>query len=225
MTETIKNNDFIEIEYLGRTDGEVFDTNVPEELKKINPQAEAKPLVVVAGKDMLVKGFDKELEGKEIGKKYSIKIAPEEAYGNRNPKLIKLIPKRVFSEHKMNPVAGMTVSLDNQVAKIVSASGGRVLVDFNNPLSGKDLEFDFTITKKITDIKQKINTLQEFYFRQVFEYDIDEKAKKIIFKEVQLAPVLNMFKDKFKDLVGMDLEIFAKKEDKPKEAKPEDKKE
>ena len=221
MTETIKNNDFIEIEYLGRTDGEVFDTNIPEELKKINPQAEAKPLTVVAGKEMLVKGFDKELAGKEIGKKYTINITPEEGYGKRNPQLIKLIPKKIFLQHKMNPIAGMTVALDNQMAKIVSVSGGRVLVDFNNPLSGKDLEFDFTVKKKITDLKEKIDTLQDFYFRQRFDYDLDEKAKKIIFKEVQLAPVLNVFKDKFKELVDMELEIFSKKQDK----KPEDKNE
>jgi len=224
MTEKIKDKDFLEIEYLGKTDGEVFDTNIEAEAKKINPEAKVQPLRVAAGQGMLVPGFDKELAGKEVGKKYTIKIAPEEAYGKRNPQLLKMIPKKVFIDHKMNPVAGMTLTMDNAVAKIISVSGGRVMTDFNHPLAGKDLEFTFTIKKLITDIKEKINTIQAAFLGKEFEFDVDEKAKKIIFKEVALMHILNSLRPKFQDLIGMDVEIFSKPEKKEKE-KTEDKKE
>lgn len=222
MSDKIKPKDFVEIEFIGRTDGEVFDTNIPAEARKVNPEAKVAPIVVSTGQEMLVKGFDKALEGKEIGKKYTITIKPEEAYGNRDPKLIKMIPKKVFLEHEMNPVAGMTVSLDNAIAKIISASGGRIMVDFNNPLAGKELEFEFTITKKVIDKKEQVKALQTFLFRKEFEFDLDEKRKMIVFKEPQLTPILNAFKDKFKDLIGYDVEIFSKPEkaEKP-EKKPE----
>lgn len=212
MAETTKKKQFVEIEYLGKTDGQTFDTNILEEAKKINPNSTVNPLKIIIGEGMLVPGFEKELEGKEMGKKYSIKIAPEEGYGKRNPKGVQLIPKNLFLEHKMNPVKGMTLTLDNRLAKVISVSGGRVMVDFNHPLAGKELAFDFTITKEIKDIKEKVDTLQQALFRQIFEYDLDETAKKIIFKQTELAQILNLFKDKFKDLLGYSVEIFVKKE-------------
>lgn len=212
MPEKTKKRDFVEVEYIGRTDNEVFDTNIPSQAKKINPDANPKPLAVCIGEGLVVKGFDKALEGKEIGKKHKVVIPPEQAYGNRDSKLIKMMPKRVFTEHKMNPVAGMTVSLDNALAKIVSASGGRIMVDMNNPLAGKELEFEFTIKRKITDLDSKINTLQQAFFRQQFPFDLDKEKKKIIFKDLQLLTIVNIFKDKFKDILGYDLEILEKNE-------------
>ena len=214
MPEIVKPKDFVEIEFIGRTDGEVFDTNIPSEARKVNPKSNVEPIVVCAGQKMLVKGFDDALESKEIGKKYTINLQPEQAYGKRDPKLIKMIPKKVFLEHEMNPVAGMTVSLDNAVAKIISASGGRIMVDFNNPLAGKELEFEFTITKKVTDVKEKAGALQKFLFRKVFDFDIDEQRKMLVFKEPQLTPFLSAFREKFKEMIGYDVEIFKKVENK-----------
>jgi FKBP-type peptidyl-prolyl cis-trans isomerase 2 len=214
MVEKTKKNDFVEIEYIGRTDGEVFDSNIPKEVKKVNPQAESKPLIAAIGVGMVVKGLDKDLEAKEIGKKYIVLVKQEDAYGKRNPQMIRTVQKAAFLEHEMNPVPGMTVALDNQLAKIISVSGGRVMVDFNHPLAGKELEFEYTIKKKLTDTKEKINALQNFFFRKEFEFDLDDKDKKIIFKDLQLAPILNMFKDKFKELIGYDVEILAKKDKK-----------
>jgi len=209
-----KKGDFIEIEFIGKTENEIFDTNIPEELKKINPKAEAKPLIVCIGQDMVIKGLDKDLVGKELGKKYKVEIPFDLAYGSRRPELIKLIPKKIFTEQNMNPVQGMTVALDNNIAKIVSVSGGRIMVDFNNPLAGKDLEFEYTIKKKIEDLKEKINALQDFFFRQRFEYDINKEKKMITFKDINLTPILQMFRENFKNTIGYDVEILAGKEQK-----------
>jgi len=225
MTEKIQDKDFIELEYLGKTNGQVFDTNIESEAKKINPEAKVQPLKVAAGQAMLVSGFDKALKGKEIGKKYNIKIQPEEAYGKRNPQMVKMIPKKAFLDHKMDPVAGMTLTIDNALAKIISVSGGRVMTDFNHPLAGKELEFDFTIKRKITDIKEQINAFQSAILGKEFEFDIDKTAKKIIFKEPSLMHILNSLRPKFQDLFGMDIEIFSKPEKKEnKIGKKEDKK-
>lgn len=223
--EKTKKRDFIELEFTGRDalTGEIFDTNIPAEAKKLNPQAntkETKPMIVCIGEDMVVKGFDKELEGKETGKKYKVKLKPEDAFGKRMANLVKLIPKKIFTDNKMHPVAGMTVALDNMLAKIVSASGGRILVDLNNPLAGKDIEYEFEIKRLITDIKEKVNAIQKFFFHQEFPFDLDNEKKKIIFKDVNLMQILNIFKDRFKELTGYDVEIFAKPDTKGK-LKPE----
>jgi FKBP-type peptidyl-prolyl cis-trans isomerase 2 len=211
-----KKNDFIEIEFLGKnlTNNEVFDTNIKEEAEKINIEYTGKPLVVCIGQNMVVKGFDEALEGKEIGKKFSVKINPENAFGKRQPNLSRMIPLRMFLEQKIYPQPGMTLALDNRLVKVMSVSGGRVLVDFNNPLAGKDIEYEFTIKKIVEDNKEKINAVQRFFFGHEFEFDLDEKSKKIIFKEIKLTPILNAFKDKFKEILGFDVEIFAQTEKK-----------
>jgi len=220
MAEKTKKHDFIELEFIGRNinDNEVFDTNIREEAKKLNPNVkEVKPLVVCIGADMVVKGLDEELIEKEIEKKYVAKLSPEKAFGKRDGKLIKLVPKRFFIEQKINPMPGMTLALDNSLVKVVSSSGGRVMIDFNNPLAGKDVEYEFTIKKIIVDNKDKINALQRFLFGKEFDFEIDEAKKMIIFSELQLTPILNVFKDKFKELLGFDVEILAKKKKEEKE--------
>jgi len=214
-TGLTKKHDFVELDFSGKSEGEVFDTTIKEEAKKLNPDIkETKSAVICIGEEMLVAGFDKALEGKELGKKYKISLRPEEAYGKRNAQMIKLIPKKVFLAQKMQPIAGMTVALDNNLAKIISVSGGRVLVDFNNPLAGKDVEYEFIIKRKITDTKERVNALQNFFFRHEFPFELDEARKKIVFKDLQLAPILKVFRDKFVQFTGFDVEIFDKKEKK-----------
>lgn len=211
----VQKNDFIEIEFTGKANGEVFDTTHKEEAKKIGIEADVKPVIVSVGNEMLLKGLDENLEGKEIEKQYSIKISPEKAFGSRNPSLIKTIPMKVFKEKNMNPVPGLTLQMDDYLAKILSVSGGRVTVDFNNPLAGKEIEYDFKVLRKVEDIKEKINALQDFFFRNRFEFTLDEKDKKVIFKEEKLLPFLQIFGAKFKEITGLTFEIEIKKENKP----------
>jgi FKBP-type peptidyl-prolyl cis-trans isomerase SlyD len=227
MAEKTKKHDFIELEFIGKNlnDNEVFDTNIKEEAKKINPNVkEVKPLVLCIGADMVVKGLDEAIIDKETEKKYTIKLTPEKAFGKRDGKLIKLVPKRFFIEQKINPVPGMTLALDNSLVKIVSSSGGRVMIDFNNPLAGKDVEYEFTIKKIISDNKEKVNALQRFLFGKEFEFEIDEAKKMITFSEIQLMPILNAFKEKFNELLGFDVEILAKKKKDEKTEVKENKK-
>ncbi len=224
---TTKKHDFVEVEFVGRNLGnnEIFDTNIPAEAKKIELEiTNNKPFIISIGRGMVVKGFDEALEDKEVGKKYTVKIGPEKAFGKRNPSLVRLIPMKVFAEQKIYPQPGMTLALDNNLVKVVSVSGGRVLVDFNNPVAGKDVEYEFTIKKLITDDTEKVRATQAFLFGHEFEFNLEEKdgKKKIVFSDIKLTPVLNAFKHKFKELLDMEVEILAKpekKEEKKEEVK------
>ncbi|MBS3075220.1 peptidylprolyl isomerase [Candidatus Pacearchaeota archaeon] len=232
--ETIHKNDFIEIEFTGLANGEIFDTTNKEEAKQIGLDADVKPMIICVGNQMLLKGLDEDLGGKEIGKKYSVHLTPDKAFGKRNPQMIKTIPLRVFKEKNMNPFPGMTIQLDNYIAKILSVSGGRIIVDFNNPLAGKELDYNFKITRKVEDVKEKINSLMDFFLRMRFDFEIDENNKKILFQKSEIKPFIEMFKDKFKAMTGFEFEVreeVEKKEEnkeaddvKKKEEKSEDKK-
>jgi len=229
----VQKNDFVEIEFSGKSNNEIFDTTNPEEAKSIGLNADVKPVIACIGKEMILKGLDDELDGKEVGEKYSIHLMPEKAFGKRNPSLIKTIPMRVFREKNMNPAPGMVFQFDNQLAKIISVSGGRVMTDFNNPLAGKEVDYDFKILKKVEDDKEKVNAIQDFFFRQRFEFEIIEndkhfrgpqkskiselKDKKVVFKEPKMKPIIDVFSKKFKEISGFDVEVAEEKKEEAEE--------
>ena len=213
----INKNDFIEIEFTGKisSTNEVFDTNIKADAEKADLEIkEIKPFVLSVGHKMLPAGFDADIEGKEINKEYTLDLKPEDAFGKRNPQLVRMIPTKHFHEQKIDPQRGMQLNLDGQLVKILSSDRGRTLVDFNNPLAGKPVTYTYKINKTITDQKQKINALQEFLFRQQFEFEITDK--KITFKiEKQFEPFVKMFTPKFEEILGLKIEskIIEKKEE------------
>jgi len=221
MVEKTKKGDFIEIEFIGYANGGIFDTNIKEKAKEINLGIEVTPLIVCIGRGMVVPGFDKQLEEKEISQKYRIKIEPEEGFGRRNPSLIKIIPASAFRKQEMNPVPGLMLNLDGMIAKVLSVSGGRVSVDFNNPLSGKDIEYEFTIKRKVESDEEKVNSLQDFFFKKRFKFKIEEN--KIVF-EPEAEPFVKILGKKLSEILGKELEV-EKKEEKASEKKEKPKKE
>jgi FKBP-type peptidyl-prolyl cis-trans isomerase 2 len=209
--------DFVEIEYIGKIkdNGEIFDTNIEKEAKKIGAK-DVKPLVICIGKSMVVKGLDNALENKEIGKEYHIDISPEQGFGKRDASLIKIVPMKVFREKNMNPVPGMMLNLNNSLAKIISVSGGRVSVDLNNPLAGKNIEYDFTIKRKVEDEEEKVNALQDFFFRQRFDFSI--QGEKVIFDK-KSEPFVKIFSQKLKDILGKEITFPEKKSENKQNSK------
>ncbi len=214
----IKQNDFIEVEFAGKiTDtGEVFDTNIENEAKKANLDIKnLKPFILSVGHKMFPPGFDEDLVKKEIGKNYKVELVPEKAFGKRNPSLVKMIPTKHFLEQKINPERGMQLTLDGRLVRILSSSAGRTLADFNNPLAGKKVTYEYKILRKVTDEKEKIDALQEFLFRKKFDYEL--KDDKIVLKiEKELEPIINVFSKKFEEILGkkLEAEIIEKKEEK-----------
>jgi len=213
----IKKNDFIEIEFTGKANGEIFDTTNKEEAKTLGIQADVKPMVISIGNDMILKGLDETFEKKEIGAKYNVHLNPDQAFGPRKGDLIKTIPMKVFRQQNIQPIPGATLQMDQYIVKILSVSGGRVMADFNNPLAGKELDYDIKITKQITDDKEKVNALMDFFFKQRFEFEI--KDKKVIFKKQEIKPLVEMMNEKFKVMTGLDFEVTEDKDKKTDSSK------
>ena len=66
--------------------------------------------------------------------------------------MVRLIPLSEFKEHNVNPVPGMTVDFDGKPGVIMRRTGGRVMVNFNHPLAGKEVVYDVIINKKIENV-------------------------------------------------------------------------
>ena len=218
----IGKNDFIEIDFTARVkDGDIFDSNIKEDIEKSNLNAQgfvSKPFILSVGNEMFVKGVDEFLQDKEVGD-YVIELSPEKAFGVRRPSLVKIIPLRVFHEKNLNPYPGMMLNMDNIIARVLSVSGGRVTTDFNNPLAGKTVVYNIKVKRKLLDLEEKVKALIDFFFKQDFKFEINEKEKKITIEaEKQIGEFIKIFSDKFKEILGMDLEVKFK-EDKNKEKK------
>ncbi len=218
-------NDFIEIEFIAKLKNSnlPFDSNISEELKKINPNyspEQAKPFIFALGQEMFLKGIDDFLIDKQIETfpaEFEIELSPENAFGKRNPKSVQLMPIKVFYQHNLNPVPGIPFNFDGRMGKVLSVSGGRVIVDFNSPLAGKEVIYKIKILKKVEDPNQKIKSFLEFLLkRDDIKFKIENK-KLILELESQLKQFAEMFKDKFKEIFDLDLEvkeIQEKKEEK-----------
>lgn len=208
----IAKNEFVEISFTGKinSSNEIFDTNIEADAKSANIKTEGiKPLIIPVGQKMLPTGFDNDIIGKEIKTDYKLTLKPEEAFGKRNSQLIKMIPSKYLHAQKINPVRGMQIALDGKIVKVLSSDRGRTLVDFNNPLAGKTINYDYKINRIVTDEKEKIDALQEFLFKRVFDFKKSEDA--ITFevpKEyVEFAKIVS---PKFKEILGLEIKIQEK---------------
>ncbi|MEK6926423.1 MAG: peptidylprolyl isomerase [Nanoarchaeota archaeon] len=218
----LQKNDFIEIEFTGKTkNGEIFDSNIKEDLEKIHKghdhKIEVKPFVFSLGHGMFLRGAEDFLIGKEIGE-YEISLTSESAFGKRNPSLIQVVPSKIFKDQKINPAAGYSFNFDGRVGKIIAVSGGRVTVDFNNPLAGKDIVYKIRVLRKVEGINEKVKSLNEFLFRKDFEFEVRDK-KLTLKADKQFAQFVKIFEEKFKEILGLDLEV-VEVEDKDEKALP-----
>ncbi len=187
----VKEGDFIRLEYTGKVQetGNVFDTtdeNVAEEagIKLDNKTYGAIPIVVGGGH--VLKGLDEALIGMEEGEEKTVEITPEEGFGLRDPKLLQLIPMGEFKKQGMKPEVGMAITSDGTTGIIRSVSGGRVRVDFNHELAGKNLEYNIKVIKEIEDDVDKVKSMIELHYSAP-NLDSDKHDIQIIDGVVRIA--------------------------------------
>ncbi|MEN7982720.1 MAG: peptidylprolyl isomerase [Nanoarchaeota archaeon] len=209
---TLQKNDFIEIDFTGKAkDGDIFDSNIKEDIEKSKLKLEPKPFIFSLGQGMFLKGVDDFLIGKEIGE-YDLELQPENAFGKRDSKLVQIIPMKIFHQQKINPFPGAVFNFDGKIARIISVSGGRVMTDFNNPIAGKIVNYKIKVKRKIEDKKEKVKSFINFLFKQDLDFEIKDTqkgtSKKLIIKTPkQFAQFVPMFKEKFKEMFDLELEV------------------
>lgn len=199
----IKKGIFIEIEYTGSTLGKVFDTTSEEIAKKnniYNQNMKYCSTIICIGEHQILPGLDEQLEKKALGK-YEFDIPPEKAFGKKNLKLMRLVSSAKFKKQNINPYPGLQLNLDGIIGTIRTVSPGRVIIDFNHPLAGKNLHYSVEIKKIITNTKQQLDSLLYFYSKKFsteikentakIKINIEEKAKKHLEKTIKrLIPKL-----------------------------------
>lgn len=214
----LKKKDFVELEYTGRLKetNEVFDTTseaVARENNIWSEKAEYKPIIICIGEGHIIPGIDSFLEGKEPGK-YTLNLPPERAFGKKDPKLIRMIPTNKFFEQNIKPVPGLRVNINGLVGTIRAVTGGRTIVDFNHPLSGRDVVYELNILRVVTDKKTQVQALLKVLLGIKEEVELEGNTAKL-----KLPKLPQQIKDelskKIEELTGLKT-IFEEPEGKKK---------
>tara|TARA_Y100000310_G_scaffold146041_1_gene145410 strand:- start:359 stop:1042 length:684 start_codon:yes stop_codon:yes gene_type:complete len=197
----LKEKDFIEIEYTGKTsDGIIFDTTdkkVAQEHELYNDKVDYGPVVICLGEGQILPGLDKKLVGKDVGK-HSISLTAEEGFGKRDAKYIQLVSTAKFTKQGIKPMPGLQINIDGMVGLVKTVSGGRTIVDFNNPLSGRDISYELKVNKIVDDLKTQLESLMSFSFRLakpemkiegdkvtlIFEQELPKEAQELVSKKI-----------------------------------------
>ena len=154
---TLEKGDFIEIEMTISSDGKVFDTTDKELAKKHGLQAAGNKKVVF-GNNMLLPKVEEKLKDTKEKEEFSMHLSVEDAFGLKKKDLFQTYPEKVFKEQNLRIVVGQIYNFDGNYGKVKSASRGRVLIDFNHPLAGKEVDISCSLVRKITNIKDKVET-------------------------------------------------------------------
>ena len=172
---TVKNGDFIRIDYIESVDGQVIaatDKDVATEKGIFDEEAQYGPHLIVVGAGQIVKGFEEDLIEKEIGYSGKVEIPPENAFGQRDPKKIEIVSINRFKEQR--PVPGMRVGIENKVGTVTRVIGRKVSVDFNHPLADKTIVYDYKIIEFIEDRQEKLKALIKTFARMDLEAEIKD---------------------------------------------------
>ena len=137
-----KKGDKVTLEYTGMlSDGTVFDASSKHD----------KPLQFEVGGGRVISGFDKAVTGMDLGEEKKFTIAPADAYGEANPKLIKKVSRKEIPQDR-KPEVGMTLVMGTPEGRQVQAlitevTPEYIILDLNHPLAGKALTFQVKVIK------------------------------------------------------------------------------
>ncbi|MBD3194750.1 MAG: hypothetical protein GF317_06830 [Candidatus Lokiarchaeota archaeon] len=167
----IEEGDFILVKITGKTQrGNVFRVSSVEDAKKAGIYDEQKekqghytPEFVVVGKPgFLNEGLMETIEKMKYFEKKSVRIPPVKAFGKRDPAKIERIGLAKF--RRMNdgkpPEIGQEFTRQTQQGAqrgtVTNFVQGKVIVDYNHPLAGQNVDYNVEIVDKIEEFDEKI---------------------------------------------------------------------
>ena len=129
----------VNVHYKGTlSDGTVFD----------NSRQRGEPLEFEVGSGYMISGFNNAVNGMTVGQVKSVKLGPEEAYGEYHPDALQTVPRTAFAPD-FEFILGGTIQGNGPegpfLAKIHQVENDNIVLDLNHPLAGKELSFEIEL--------------------------------------------------------------------------------
>jgi FKBP-type peptidyl-prolyl cis-trans isomerase SlyD len=175
----IQQGDFVRLAYTMRTvpdeeddedEAMVVDTTdeeVAEEADIDTDEYEFEPRIIIVGEGHVFEAVDDALMGGAPGDEGVVTIPAAEAFGEVDDEEIRTVSASKIDEDDRYP--GAQVQIDGQQGRIETIIGGRARVNFNHPLAGEDLEYEYEILDLIDDRVDKAKGLLGLYLQQTPE--------------------------------------------------------
>jgi len=175
----IQDGDFVRIDYNVRTvsDDRVVDTtrkDVAEEAGIDDDEYDFSPRIIVVGEGHVFPGVDDALLGGEVGDEGTVEIDAEDGFGEYDQEEVRTVSANKLDEENRRP--GAQVQIDGEQGYVETVIGGRARVDFNHPLAGEDLEYEYEIVDVVDDDEEKAAGLLGMYLQMEPELRIDTET-------------------------------------------------
>lgn len=127
----IQSGSKVSIEYtLTLDDGSKVDSNVGGE-----------PLVYTQGEGQIIRGLETEMEGMTTGDEKQVRVEAKDGYGEVDPDALREIDTAQVPEDARQVGAMLMAQGHGAPIRVAELRGETIVLDFNHPLAGKDLNF------------------------------------------------------------------------------------
>ena len=181
----LQDGDFVQLEYTARTveDDQLVDTTDRETAEEEGVETEGRdfsPRTLVLGEGHLFPSVEADIVGREVGEEGSVVVPAQEAFGEYDEDAVRTVSADKIDEDDRYP--GAPVDIDGQHGHVETIIGGRARVDFNHPLAGKDVEYDYTIVDTVEDRVERAQGLLKMLFDVELEMHIqtDEVEEEVV---------------------------------------------
>ncbi len=161
--EGLQHGDFIRLDYTARTveDDRLVDTTDGEvaEEEDVEADQEFGPRTIVLGEGHIFDSVEADIVGSEVDETGEVVVPAEEAFGEYDDDEVRTVSKDKLPEDDRYP--GAQVTVDGQQGFIETIIGGRARVDFNHPLAGEDVEYEYEVVAEVEDRETKAQGLIE----------------------------------------------------------------
>ena len=126
-----------------------FDFMVTDEKGQVlDSSTDAGAFPYIHGTGYLVPGLEAAMEGKKTGDRFQVTVTPEQAYGERDERLVMDVPREKFQG--MDDIElGIQIQVGTpegtSIMQVVNITDESVTLDGNHPLAGMNLNFDVSI--------------------------------------------------------------------------------
>ncbi|SDX56164.1 FKBP-type peptidyl-prolyl cis-trans isomerase [Halobellus clavatus] len=174
--DAIQDGDFVRLAYTLRTvdDDTVVDTTDQETAEEADIDTEEydfEPRVITVGAGHVFESVDEELTGAEVGDTGTVEIAAAEAFGEYEDEQVRTVSANKIDEDDRYP--GAQVQIDGDQGQVITMVGGRARVDFNHPLAGEDLEYEYEVLELVDDREEQAASMLEMYLQETPEVWIE----------------------------------------------------
>ena len=155
---TVSDDDFVRLAYTARSveSQQLVDTTDEDIAEEEGVDVDGRtfePRVIPLGAGHLFPSVESALIGMEVGESDTVEVPESEAFGTYDPDNVRTVSTETIPEDDRYP--GARVEIDGEHGFIETIIGGRARVDFNHPLAGEPISYEFELIDIVTDRIEK----------------------------------------------------------------------